>query len=311
MARLVRFLTVAAASAAVLMALSTSRAATAGTANRPQLIEFQGVIEPGRRFAVTPMPNEKVAAVFITMDQRVDKGQVLLGMTSSDLTMGQVNLVEKRNHIKEYLLQRAYLEKQLALKKRFLARLGPLPQTGPSAQNQSAGMAFSMIQYEDRRMELEAEIAAAEEKLALVKQNQSVMEALGADLQRQSALLDEQINRMTIRAPFAGRVVHLSSDPFRTPPGARLCEVWDLSFLLVRGIVMQHQIRNVVRGAKALVDVEFRDGAPIRAVVESVEPTDQLRQPAGYAGFPVILKMEVSDETLIPGMNAIVRILPE
>jgi len=159
----------------------------------------------------------------------------------------------------------------------------------------------------DKSYELEDRLALLKAQLALHKQHPITAEQIEM-LDAQADAAEKLVRELLVRAPFDGRVAFIAREPSRLGPGALVCEVWDTSALLVRGQVLQHQVKYVEPGRKAQVALDFAEETPITGTVRAAESTRVPSDNERYPVFPVLIELDQSPRWLRPGMTVSVSL---
>jgi RND family efflux transporter MFP subunit len=120
----------------------------------------------------------------------------------------------------------------------------------------------------------------------------------------EAAVLEANIEKKVVRAPFAGVVVReLSEVGEWLPAGGAVARLVDLSWIYVRLHVPERHIRHIQEGSRVEVDVPAAGEEPFEAVIVSIGGEGD----AAARTFPVRLKI-VNDGRLRAGMSARVHL---
>lgn len=273
-------------------------------------LRLRGILQPVRQMVVLTMPNRLVERVLVAKGQKVKAGQPLVIFDSSDIDLQIISLSEKKQEIEKQLILKKELALEIATNQKILDRINgrlddmeQVLKTNPNLPSQG------VENLRERKMVLTGELAA---RLLRQRYLQKIMEqarvSLGR-LDRQTKQLEKIEERLTVKAPFAGEVVRAADPTSPVTPDGILCEVQDNSAYLVKGQVLQSQLRHVKPGDRVRIKIEFVIEKPIPGYIVQVEPAriNQENQ-GGYPSFPVTIRLDHNDPRLRPGMTALVTI---
>jgi multidrug efflux pump subunit AcrA (membrane-fusion protein) len=283
-------------------------AAAAPTPVAPPRIQFRGTGEAYRTLHLVLLPGERAAKTFVTLGDNVKTGQPLVRLVHDSLAAGLGSLIDQRIKVIEHSRQTLLLEQQVRQTRAALERTEAL--VASQSQKPPELPEYLRVPSEravEKRYELKDQLALLEAQLALHKQHPITAQQMSL-LDAQANAAEQLVGQLLVRAPFDGRVAFIARNPTRLGPGSLVCEVWDDSALLVRGEVLQHQVKYVVPGRKAEVALDFAEETPIQGTVRSAEATRVPQEGERYPVFPVLIALDKAPRWLRPGMTVSVSL---
>jgi multidrug efflux pump subunit AcrA (membrane-fusion protein) len=282
--------------------------AAAPTPTGPPRIQFRGTVEAHRNLRLILLPGERAAQTFVSLGDDVKTGQPLLRLVHDSLAAGLGGLIDQRIKAIEHRRQTLLLEEQLRQTRAALERAEAL--ISSQSQKPAELPEYLRVPSEravEKRHELRDQLALLEAQLALDREHPVTPEQI-ALLDAQAEAAEQLVRQLLVRAPFDGRVAFIARNPTRLAPGSLVCEVWDASALLVRGEVLQHQVKYVVPGRKAEVALDFAEETPIKGTVRAAEATRAPQEGERYPVFPVLIELDQAPRWLRPGMTVSVSL---
>jgi len=200
-----------------------------------QSLRFSGTVEPSRQVDLSAQVGGLAERVLVQVGERVDEGQVLIEIATADL--------------------------QLQL------------------EAQQAGLASTRVQLDSARAALARANSLSASGVAsrtTLDDAQSQVDGLAASIQSleiQVRLAQINLDRATIRAPFAGVVSARSVEEGQlVGAGARVISLVDLSTVTVEAVAPIIDTLDLAVGQTALLDLPGEARGPMRAEVERINP---------------------------------------
>ncbi len=290
----------------------------AGKEDSGKDLQFMGLVEPGQRMGIVLMPGEYVHELPLKVGDEVKKGDIIVKLSSDQLVGSLADLQQKKRTLLEERQQLQLLKLEIDLKEQSLARLNEEIANDKKLGTTVSGY-FSPLsgELENQQKQLAGQITLLKARYDTAKQNEAGNNELTMLLEDQITEVRNRISALTVQSPFDGKVKYIAPDPHRVVPGQVLCEIWDESHLMVRGLIIQHQYNLIKPGDKVRISVDFISTKEVIGIVSSVgqslnrsvnQPQEN-RPMEGYASFEVLIKIEAAGTFIQPGM--MVSILKE
>lgn len=277
-------------------------------------VQFRGVLQPIRQFDVRLPPNHFVEEIYCSNDQRVAKDAPLLKLDSSQLDMTLSGVLEKEAQLRAQEHSRQMLQAETELKRQLLNRLTARSEEIRKISSNVSSLSQAPPQELSEKIQLvRGELKLMQSRLEFMNQEMEAQNKNRALLQAARQSLWLQKSRLAVTAPFAGRVSWVISSPWMVPPGGGICRLVDESGYLVKGRILQYQVKFVQPGMPASVNLEFVSDKPCKGRVVSVSDLPEGQNFEGYPSFPVTVRLDKlpADYRVLSGMSVMVTILPE
>lgn len=289
-------------------------------------LESKGYIIPAHQILVSPKVSGMVTDLYVEEGKRVEKGQVLAIIESTDyqadfnrhkatLDLAKVRLLELQNgnrpeEVGQAKADLAESQAQLVQLKADWERYGNLRRKGVSTDEQydSAESKYRAMQKRVERLDFTLKLmeqGARNERLEMAKAE--VMQA-EADLSKSKWRLDN----CTIKAPISGTILKKNAEegnivnPVAFNGSFSLCDMADLSDLEVDLNIQERDVSRVFAGQRCKVRAEAYPNRVYEGVVSRLMPIADRAKGA----IPVRVKVTVpSDEEgvyLKPEMGVLV-----
>lgn len=276
-------------------------------------IECQGIVFPVRRFTVKLRAGEQLERLLVAKGDHVKAGQPLLRISNVALTSSYLDLLARKqdNQIlkDEAETQDLQLNLQNAELDRLRKRLEKIESLRESVSDLS--MQSESEPLLEKKQQIEDQIEAGTKRLKQLQRRLDSQEPVTRFVDRELEIIQSRIQSDIVAAPFAGTVVRRALDSERPGPDDVVLELWDESDYLVELQVLQHQLKYIRSGTKAMVALDFTGTDRVEGTVDTVEPGDLNNQNPTHPEFKVVVKLQRSVSWLRPGMQVAVRIQSE
>lgn len=250
-----------------------------------RLIQVEGQVQPERVYTLTAPSAAVVRDVLASAGQDVAKGAVLVILDSptllQNLDEARSALIDARYSLDEARInaQRAIDEAEAALAEarrveaeaaRKLPQMEQIYALGGISRAELDEARKALDEARRKRQDAERALAVAQEKRRLTLEH---LEAQVDTASRAVQRLEDQVARLTVRAPVAGRLLALDLHPGEeVKAGDQLVRVADLSRQYVEAAVSALQASQVAVGQQATVTADGR-AYPARVTFVAPEAT--------------------------------------
>lgn len=271
-------------------------------------IQFRGTVEARQSLRLTLLPGERAVETFVKLGDAVQKGQPLVRLVQDSLAAGLGNLVNQKIQLLAHQRQMLLLDEETRQVKAGLVRAEALVEAQRTTPPElPENLRVPSERAVEKTIELKDRLAVLEAQRGLDRKHPITPE-LASLLETQTHAVEQLVRELLVRAPFSGRIAFVTPSPTRLAPGALACEVWDDTALLVRGEVLQHQVKYLIPGAKAEVALDFAEQTPLSGTVRAAESTRVPKEGGAYPVFPVLIELDQAPKWLRPGMTVSVSL---
>ena len=280
-------------------------------------LRFMGRAEPWESYSVVLLPGESIEHVDVKKGEEVRVGDPLLHLVNDQLANSIGELSRRKNEAIYNMRQSSLLDLEIELKEKYLAKIDKEIAKEEQLVKQIVGYSSQLAkQLQQQRSQLADQLILLRAKNKITKEMNSKNQELNSYLQSQIDKLVERRDRLSIKAPFAGKIFHIAEDPLRAVPGRPVCELWNDSVIMIRGSVMQHQYSFVQPGAKVKISMEFSGEKKLDGVVYSIEQGMNMAMSRGgdprlmgeHIVFSVLIRVD-DPQWLKPGMMVSVEMV--
>ncbi len=266
-------------------------------------LQFMGLVEPGERMNIRMMPAENVKQLMVRKNDSVKRDDIVVILSSDQLVGSLADLQQKKNTIEQSTQQAKLLKLEIGIRQKHLVRIDKeIAKEKELAKSISGYTSTVFRQLENQRQQLADQVVILKARYDLSKQSDKVNSELLKLISEQIAEVRSRLEALIIRVPFDGKVKFVAPDPGRIPPGSIVCEIWDESFFLVRGTIIQHQFDLIKPGDTVRVSIDFVSDVEVEGVVQSIDQSRARQQMEGYASFEVMVKVKDTRGVIQPGM---------
>lgn len=287
-----------------------------------RLVQVEGQVQPERVYTLTAPSAAMVRDVLASAGEDVAKGAVLVILDSptllQNLDEARSSLVNARYSLDEARIdtQRAIDEAEAALTDarrgeteaaRKLPQMEKLYELGGISKAELDEARKALDEARRKRQDAERVLAVANEKRRLTLEH---LEAQVETATRAVQRLEDQVARLTVRAPVAGRILALDLHPGEeVKAGDQLVRVADLSRQYVEAAVSALQASQVAVGQQATVTA---DGKAYPARVTFVAPEATRRGDATVVMVRLALEQAVTLRPFAPvGVEILTGVLKQ
>jgi len=292
-------------------------------------LESKGYIIPRRQILVSPQVNGRLLQVLFEEGQRVEQGQVLAEIETTDYLADHERalaaLASAQQHLQE--LEAGNRPEEIAQAEAELAEARALlPQAEAEWKRNDelrASRTISQLQYEQSEatyLSLKKRVDRLQAAVALMQKGprQERIEAARADVRQAEAdavRTKWRLDNCTVRAPISGTILKKNAEqgnivnPIAFNGSFSLCDMADLSDLEVELFIQERDISRVFVGQRCKVRAESYPERAYDGVVSRLMPIADRAKGA----LPVRVKLTVPEDEqgvyLKPEMGAVVTFL--
>lgn len=298
-------------------------------AGGPIALEAKGYVIPRRQILVSPQVNGRLLKVMFEEGQRVERGQVLAEIETTDYLADHQRALAAVDSAQQRLqeLESGNRPEEIAQAEAELAEARALlPQAEAEWKRNGelrASRTIAQLQFEQSEatyLSLKKRVDRLESAVALMRKGprQERIEASRADLRQAEAdavRTKWRLDNCTVRAPISGTILKKNAEegnivnPIAFNGSFSLCDMADLSDLEVELFIQERDIARVFVGQRCKVRAEAFQDRTYDGVVSRLMPIADRAKGA----VPVRVKLTVpADEEgvyLKPEMGAVVTFL--
>ena len=238
-------------------------------------VTVAGEISPAEKVSVRPEVHGKIAELPVDISDQVAAGDLLFRLDDKDL---KIEIDTRKKQIDSANLQ---LEQS---KNEF-----------------------------ERSKKLFNDGLISEEAFQNIKTRYEVSQISRDRAQNDFDLAEEKLSKTSIRAPFdctvLSRPVSIGQAVSGTggqSSGTEVMEIADLKNLIILSHVNQADVSRMGKNQKVKIEIEAVADLVIDGIVERIAPQATIR--SGIKGFSTRIKLQNTDESIIPGMTATINI---
>ena len=238
-------------------------------------VTVAGEISPAEKVSVRPEVHGKIAELPVDISDQVAAGDLLFRLDDKDL---KIEIDTRKKQIDSANLQ---LEQS---KNEF-----------------------------ERSKKLFNDGLISEEAFQNIKTRYEVSQISRDRAQNDFDLAEEKLSKTSIRAPFdctvLSRPVSIGQAVSGTggqSSGTEVMEIADLKNLIILSHVNQADVSRLGKNQKVKIEIEAVADLVIDGIVERIAPQATIR--SGIKGFSTRIKLQNTDESIIPGMTATINI---
>ncbi len=248
---------------------------TIGTRDINFSVTVAGEISPAEKVSVRPEVHGKIAELPVDISDQVVAGDLLFRLDDKDL---KIEIDTRKKQIDSANLQ----------------------------------MEQSKNEFE-RSKKLFNDGLISEEAFQNIKTRYEVAQISRDRAQNDFDLAEEKLSKTSIRAPFdctvLSRPVSIGQAVSGTggqSSGTEVMEIADLKNLIILSHVNQADVSRMGKNQKVKIEIEAVADLVIDGIVERIAPQATIR--SGIKGFSTRIKLQNTDESIIPGMTATINI---
>ena len=238
-------------------------------------VTVAGEISPAEKVSVRPEVHGKIAELPVDISDQVSAGDLLFRLDDKDL---KIEIDTRKKQIDSANLQ---LEQS---KNEF-----------------------------ERSKKLFNDGLISEEAFQNIKTRYEVSQISRDRAQNDFDLAEEKLSKTSIRAPFdctvLSRPVSIGQAVSGTggqSSGTEVMEIADLKNLIILSHVNQADVSRMGKNQKVKIEIEAVADLVIDGIVERIAPQATIK--SGIKGFSTRIKLQNTDESIIPGMTATINI---
>ena len=238
-------------------------------------VTVAGEISPAEKVSVRPEVHGKIAELPVDISDQVSAGDLLFRLDDKDL---KIEIDTRKKQIDSANLQ----------------------------------LKQSKNEFE-RSKKLFNDGLISEEAFQNIKTRYEVSQISRDRAQNDFDLAEEKLSKTSIRAPFdctvLSRPVSIGQAVSGTggqSSGTEVMEIADLKNLIILSHVNQADVSRMGKNQKVKIEIEAVADLVIDGIVERIAPQATIR--SGIKGFSTRIKLQNTDESIIPGMTATIKI---
>jgi multidrug efflux pump subunit AcrA (membrane-fusion protein) len=247
--------------------LSSSASVESGWATRDKTesdetektVQFEGVIEPGGKYALYLQPGESVVRLFISEDQKVESGELVARLVNeklfslfSETVESTITALKQDYNLEKLRIQLQSLEESRKGLEEVITKMDRLSEDGHySSLNEK------LVTIRENYHALTREVQLTRKEIELHERIRTLYLPVLRNKEIMALTLAQKIERLDIHAPLSGRIRYVHEEPDRAVAGDKLLEIWNTEKILIRAFVVQNQVEYLQVGDEVKIFFDY------------------------------------------------------